>query len=399
MDSLADRGALRHTLISLLETESGDEITRQRLSQLLEQDGSTFSQLIHLLTHLEYKEGEAKHHWEAIEQHRRSLSSQLDRDAGLQVAALDYFFNLHSQLRNPKVIEIDAFLATERDAFVDHLTGLFNRSYFDASLRREAMRAQRYGLTFSLVMLDLDNFKLVNDSYGHLVGDEALAVCSEVIRRSVREIDVPCRYGGEEFALILPETSRSGAYIVSERIRFDIESLFEHRPVRSCKIDLSVSGGVAIFPVDSSSNEGLVSMADRALYRSKQEGKNQITLYADEKRRSPRFEAQKPLTFHSAVSAESDELTSRTKNLSRGGALVECAIPLTIGTELELSIKTKQPAENYILTGKVVRLEEISPGPDKLYGLGIAFLAQSEDDQRNLEDLTEELYRPLDEAS
>jgi diguanylate cyclase (GGDEF)-like protein len=383
----------------LLEKESGDEISRQRLSQLLEQDGDAFSQLIHLLTHLKYKEGEAKHHWEAIEHHRRSLSGLLDRDAGLQVAALDYFFNLHSRLRNPKVIEIDAFLATERDAFVDRLTGLFNRSYFDTSLRREAIRAQRYGLTFSLVMLDLDNFKMVNDSHGHLVGDEALAFCSEVIRKSVREIDVPCRYGGEEFALILPETSRSGAYIVSERIRSDIESLFERRPVRTCKINLSVSGGVAIFPVDSSSNEGLVSMADRALYRSKREGKNQITLHADEKRRSPRFDAQKPLTFHSPVSAESDELTSQTKNLSRGGALVECAVPLTIGTELELSIKTQQPAENYTLTGKVVRLEEISTGPNKLYGVGIAFLAQSEDEQRNLENLTEELYRPLDEAS
>jgi diguanylate cyclase (GGDEF)-like protein len=93
------------------------------------------------------------------------------------------------------------FLATERSAITDGLTGLYNRPFFDASLRRELKRARRYGLAFSLVMLDLDDFKMVNDLHGHVVGDEALARLSDVIRASVREIDVACRYGGEEFAL------------------------------------------------------------------------------------------------------------------------------------------------------------------------------------------------------
>jgi diguanylate cyclase (GGDEF)-like protein len=399
MDMLPDRGDLRRKLIQLLEEESsGDQVKKRLLKAFLEQDQNLHSQIIHLLTHLEYQEGEAKLHWKAIENHRKRLSQNLDRDAGLQVAILDYFFNLHPRLRNPKVIEIATFTATERDAFMDSLTGLYNRLYFDTSLRRETMRAHRYGLTFSLVLLDLDDFKNVNDRFGHLVGDDALSACSDVIRNSVREIDVPCRYGGEEFALILPQTSRSGAYIVSERIRSDIESLFQQSAIRNCRLELSVSGGVSIFPIDSSSEEGMVAMADRALYRSKREGKNQITLHADEKRRSPRFEAVKTLTFRSPFSGVISELTSQTKNLSRDGALVESGVPLTVGTELELTIKIQQPAQSYTLKGKVVRLREFQQGHSKRYDVGIAFVAENEDELRQIDGLTEELYRPLDQA-
>jgi diguanylate cyclase (GGDEF)-like protein len=290
------------------------------------------------------------------------------------------------------VIEIARFLATERDSVTDSLTGLYNRHYFNNSLRRETKRAHRYGLTFSLVMLDLDDFKGINDRFGHLVGDDALAACSVVIRESIREIDVPCRYGGEEFALILPETSRSGAYIVSERIRADMETLFHSTPIRGNRLNLSISGGVAIFPIDSSSEEGLVAMADRALYRSKQEGKNQITLHADEKRRSPRFEAVRTLTFHSPVVSGVTELTSRTKNLSKNGALLESGVPLTIGTELELQIKIQKPSQKFRLKGKVVRREEFGQGDTKRYDIGIAFLAENEDELRLIEDLTEELH-------
>jgi diguanylate cyclase (GGDEF)-like protein len=393
MNRVSDRGDLRDRLTALLErAKSGDEPSLDSLNGLLEQDGSLHSLLIHLLTHLEYQEDEARHHWQAIEEHQRELSKQLGRDAGLQVAVLDYFFNLHPRLHNPKVIEIARFLATERDAFTDSLTGLFNRLYFKNSLRRETKRAHRYGLTFSLVMMDLDDFKKVNDRFGHLVGDDALSACSVVIRDSVREIDVPCRYGGEEFALILPETSRSGAYIVSERIRADIETQFRDTTIRGNRLDLTISGGVAIFPIDSSAEDGLVAMADRALYRSKQEGKNQITLHAEEKRRSPRFEAVRTLTFRSPVVSDVDELTSQTKNLSKNGALLESVVPLTIGTELELQIKIQKPSQKYRLKGKVVRREEFGDGDTKRYDIGIAFLAEDEDELRQIEDLTEELH-------
>jgi diguanylate cyclase (GGDEF)-like protein len=395
MGTLPGRGGLKHALAALLENEAVEHDGRQRLLEFLRKDENSHSQLIHLLTHLEYGQSEARKHWESIENHRAYLAQCLDRDAGLQVAILDYFFNVHPKLRNPKVIEITSFLETERDAFTDALTGLYNRLYFDTSLRRETVRAHRYGLTFSLVMLDLDDFKNVNDRHGHLVGDDALAVCSEVIRDSVREIDVPCRYGGEEFALILPETNRSGAYIVSERIRTDLESEFDRRLIRDNRVHLSISGGVAIFPVDSPSADGLLTMADRALYRSKRGGKNQITLHAEEKRRSPRFETVRTLSFH-PTSPEIKGLATRTKNLSRTGALVESRVPLRIGTELSLRIEQKN--RKFALKGKVVRLEEFQHGQSSRYDVGIAFVADNEDELRQLDGLTAELYRPLHHA-
>jgi diguanylate cyclase (GGDEF)-like protein len=339
---------------------------------------------------LEYEEAEARRHWLAIRTHHKELSRQLGRDAGVQVAALDYFFNLQSELQGPKLIEIAAFLATERNAVTDGLTGLYNRQFFDSSMRRETKRAERYSLTFSLVLLDLDNFKEVNDRYGHQVGDEALSACSQIIRRSVREIDVPCRYGGEEFALILPETEREGAYIVSERIRWDVEELFQNQTIREHRLDLSVSGGVAIYPIDSSSEEELVAMADQALYRSKDAGKNRVTLHADEKRNYPRFGARKTLAFRLAEEGDGGELTSQTKNLSQSGALVESHVPLRVGMELELVIK--RPDQDYPLKGRVVRLEEVNQETGNRYDVGIAFLAESEEEVQRLQGLTQELY-------
>jgi diguanylate cyclase (GGDEF)-like protein len=293
------------------------------------------------------------------------------------------------------------FLATERSAITDGLTGLYNRAFFDVSLRRELKRARRYGLAFSLVMLDLDDFKTVNDLHGHVVGDEALARLSDVIRASVREIDVACRYGGEEFALILPETSRTGAYIVSERIRVDAKETFERKSlgsVPSARISMSVSGGVAIYPTDSNSAEGLVRMADKALYRSKHEGKNRITLHAEEKRRSPRLDAKKLLVFRARRTRRDrrpDELRSETKNLSRNGALLESQIPLNVGTELEIDIYLPKQRSDFFLKGRVVRLEE-APGDQARYHVGVAFVADDEEDVRRLETLASEIYGPLE---
>jgi diguanylate cyclase (GGDEF)-like protein len=294
---------------------------------------------------------------------------------------------------------MDTFLTTERNAITDGLTGLYNRQFFDSSLRRELKRSRRYGLAFSLVMLDLDDFKAVNDVCGHVVGDEALMAASNVITASVREIDVACRYGGEEFAVILPETSRTGAYIVSERIRADMKDVFDRRLLATSRVSLSVSGGIAIYPTDSNSADGLVRMADKALYRSKHEGKNKITLHAEEKRRSPRLESRKLLVFRERRSEErKGDLRSETKNLSRNGALVESQIPITVGTELEIDIHIPQTQSSFFVKGRVVRLEETSAADERArYHLGVAFVADNDEDARKLERLALAIYGPLED--
>jgi len=402
MSSLPTSGDPRQHWIWLLEEASQGRL--EGLERLLSSEPEAHAPLLRLLTQLDFEESEARNHWKGLLRHRDELTSRLGREASIQLAALDYFQTLTPSIKNPKVVEMATFLATERSAITDGLTGLYNRAFFDVSLRRELKRARRYGLAFSLVMLDLDDFKTVNDLHGHVVGDEALARLSHVIRASVREIDVACRYGGEEFALILPETSRTGAYIVSERIRVDAKEMFERKLLGSdpsARISMSVSGGIAIYPTDSNSAEGLVRMADKALYRSKHEGKNRITLHAEEKRRSPRLDAKKFLVFRERRNRRdhrADELRSETKNLSRNGALVESQIPLNVGTELEIDIYLPQKRSDFFLKGKVVRLEE-APGKSgdcARYHVGVAFLADDEEDVRRLETLASEIYGSLE---
>ncbi len=399
MSSLPTSGDSRQHWIRLLEEASQGRL--EGLERLLSSEREALAPLLRLLTQLDFEESEARTHWTGILRHRGELTSRLGREASVQLATLDYFQNLTREIRNPKVVEMATFLTTERSAITDGLTGLYNRPFFDASLRRELKRARRYGLAFSVVLLDLDDFKMVNDLHGHVVGDEALAKLSEVIRASVREIDVACRYGGEEFALILPETSRTGAYIVSERIRVDAKDMFDHKSLGSspsAQVSMSVSGGIAIYPEDSNSAGGLVRMADKALYRSKREGKNRITLHAEEKRRSPRLDARKLLVFRERTTRRDrtpDELRSETKNLSRNGALVESQIPLNVGTELEIDIYLPKQRSDFFLKGRVVRLEE-APGDQASYHVGVAFVADDEEDVRRLETLASEIYGPCE---
>jgi len=394
MSLLPTPGGSRQQLLAIMEAANSDE--GQALEKLLSTTPDAHKVLLRVLTQLDYKECDARVHWEALQKHRDELTKTLGRKASLQLATLDYFQNLKGEIRHPKILEMSTFLETERSAISDGLTGLYNRQFFDAGLRRELKRARRYGLAFSLVMLDVDDFKAVNDRYGHVSGDEVLRLFSNVIHASVREIDVACRYGGEEFALILPETSRAGAFIVSERIRVDVETLFHCQRISGTQIDLSISGGIALYPTDANSAEGLIRMADRALYRSKHDGKNKITLHADEKRQSPRLDACKPLVFRESRGNEKSASKSRTKNLSRNGALLESRVPLNIGTELEIDIHLPQDGADVALKGRVVRLEETSEDTgDIRYYVGVVFLADTEEDNRQLEGFAAEIYRPL----
>ncbi len=161
-------------------------------------------------------------------------------------------------------------------AIHDGLTGLYNHRYFDDRLRLEMQRAERYKRPTTLLMLDLDRFKLVNDRYGHPVGDQVLKEVAEIIRRRIREVDIAARYGGEEFVVILPETARENAAVVAERIRKSVEDARFAADGQEAKITISI--GVADFPTDAHDHDKLVEAADKALYQAKQEGRNRVAL-------------------------------------------------------------------------------------------------------------------------
>jgi diguanylate cyclase (GGDEF)-like protein len=157
----------------------------------------------------------------------------------------------------------------------DDLTSLYNSRYLSQVLRRETKRATRNGRPLSLLFIDLDGFKSVNDVHGHLCGSKALVEAAAVIRHSARETDMIARYGGDEFALLLPDTGSDGAVAVGERIR---ERVAAHRFLESegLLVRLTASVGVATLPDIATSVDGLVRAADMAMYRVKGRGKNGI---------------------------------------------------------------------------------------------------------------------------
>jgi diguanylate cyclase (GGDEF)-like protein len=172
-------------------------------------------------------------------------------------------------------------------AITDGMTGLFIHRYFKNRLISELQRARRYKTSLALIIFDIDHFKGVNDTYGHQMGDEVLKRVASVIQDNSRTSDIPCRYGGEEFSVVLPETDRSGATIFAEKIRSRIESM--RVEYAGGVINVTISAGIAVFPEHHCEvSDELVRMADIGLYHSKESGRNRITVYSDDLEHGPK---------------------------------------------------------------------------------------------------------------
>ncbi|MBF0585238.1 MAG: GGDEF domain-containing protein, partial [Magnetococcales bacterium] len=157
----------------------------------------------------------------------------------------------------------------------DGLTGLYNRRWFDTALSDEMQRAARYHQMVGLLLFDVDHFKRFNDTHGHDQGDRVLQALGRVMQGHFREVDHPCRYGGEEFCAILPNTGHPGAQLAAERLRQKVESM----EVDGLKVTISI--GVAIFPMVGKNPDDFLKQADLALYKAKKGGRNQVC-FADQ---------------------------------------------------------------------------------------------------------------------
>jgi len=162
----------------------------------------------------------------------------------------------------------------------DELTGLKNRRAFNSALSMEVKKAIRYERPFAIMMLDADYLKQVNDQYGHEVGDKLIVSVSQVMKDSLRETDILARFGGDEFVIMLPDTSDAKAYDVAERIRIGVENT--SISTGGNRVSSTLSIGLACFPVDSGDIEDITQKADKALYASKRKGRNAVTRYSSE---------------------------------------------------------------------------------------------------------------------
>jgi len=205
-----------------------------------------------------------------IIKHREEVKNKLGRDLGLLVSTLDYLTNISCDIKSPKIIddlriEEAALMATR-----DYLTGLYLRSVFDFSIVQLFKEHKRYGKVLSVIMLDIDNFKNVNDNFGHITGDKVIKKMGKVILKTIRDADFPARYGGEEIGIILPETPEKKAIVLAERLRKNVNENFSNEPI------ITVSIGVASNIAAARNGIEMIRFADKALYAAKLKGKNRV---------------------------------------------------------------------------------------------------------------------------
>lgn len=168
-----------------------------------------------------------------------------------------------------------------RLAFTDYLTGLKTRGYFEQQLELEIKRCERKKSHFSLLMIDIDFFKQLNDRFGHHAGDQVLRDVASILMKDMREVDTVARYGGEEFVIVLPETLGPGARLVAERLRRGVEQAKFFVGSPGAVEHLTISIGIAVFDQDAQFRRDLIEFADAALYYSKSHGRNRVVLYSE----------------------------------------------------------------------------------------------------------------------
>jgi diguanylate cyclase (GGDEF)-like protein len=270
-EKLEDIVDVKDRAISLkdIETFANDKRVLKRFESAY--PNGLYAKVLLILTHETFHEDVAEALWLEVVEHTQTLNRILGRNVGVAVAALDYLTNIKPTLSEPKIIEEEKSDFVADAATKDDLTALYVRDVFEIFLTKELETIGREHTSLCLLMIDIDDFKNINDTYGHLVGDELLKKIGTTVNCQIRGMDLAARYGGDEFAIIMPGIHIAQAYKAAERIRRSIENLAYK------KVTATVSIGVG-YTNWKISPQNLIETADNALYRAKVAGKNRVSV-------------------------------------------------------------------------------------------------------------------------
>lgn len=263
--------------LELVSAFAGDrpltEPERILVDDLMKRRGKEFySDLLYAISHENFSSVVGEDVWNEILRHKMEMSQAMRRNVRIAVAALDYLSNLKGTLIGATLINESDVADIAHMALRDGLTNLFNHTTCFQKLEMELRIFQRFGRPAALMMIDIDDFKKINDENGHRAGDRVLAAMGAVIASSTRVSDICCRYGGEEFAVILPGTALSEGGRMAERLRSVAE---QNKPDRR---RVTVSIGVAVCGADTPTPHAWVEKADIGLYEAKRGGKNRVVV-------------------------------------------------------------------------------------------------------------------------
>ncbi len=359
----------REAILACVLQHGTDDVGLISALQLLlaEQGKQAYVELFKILGDVDIKPELAEEEWHKVILHWEKLCGIIGRKIRLQTALCDYLSSEDSMLVTPKIIELERFEKILDLSRYDSLTGLLNRNYFDENLRLEVARSSRHGSELSLLFLDVDNFKAVNDTYGHLAGDVVLKEIAAIILQEKRAEDISTRFGGDEMALILPETGKEEGMVLAERIRHRVEKhIFRYREEA---IRVTVSGGLTALSNIGINGQCFAGATDKALYKAKKAGKNRIVPYLSDQRKYPRIPFSKPLEIQCTANPSRRTLKAQGKNLSVGGIFVEITERIHTAEQVLLSLTLDKILSSKI-AGTIVRVEETTT---RRYGVGVSF--------------------------
>ncbi len=344
-----------------------DDLFIEEITDLAGREGERVYQvLIQSLTSLDLSADVCHEYWRKTLAHRDQMSTLLGRNVSLVTALGDYLFHHDGDEYTPFLIDSKNYEQIIQQSVKDRLTGLNNRAYFDQVFEQQLSLAQRYDTELSLLFLDLDNFKDINDRYGHQTGDYVLQSVAALIEKEKRDSDIAIRYGGEEFILLMPHTGSINGLILAERIRQLVSrTVLDHN---DHAISITISGGLASYPKDGDISSDILAVADQALYQSKGAGKNLISIFKKDKRRYLRVKFHNPVYVKELEIDAIPTYAGRGKDICIGGILFQNNEPLQIGSRIQMH--TRLHKENrLLLIGTVIRVEAF--GPDD-YDIGVS---------------------------
>ena len=339
--------------------ESGQRLRAHEIEALAGELGDVaYAELIFLLTRLRFDPADARLHWPRVVARTREIDVTFGQAVDIRVGLLSYFLDVDRHLVRPKVVEMDWVEWTAASALLDDVTGLPNQRFFRDQLGRETERSRREGLPLSLIVLDTDGFKRVNDTFGHQVGTETLRALGALLRAHAGDGCLVGRYGGDEFVVLLPSTSKADAARVAEVLRAAVEAHRIQTPDGPAPFGITMSAGVATCPGDAKDENALFVAADRALYQAKASGKNQVYLFGE----STRSYARRRIAWRGYVEpAGSAGFPIETIEVGEGGFSFRSDRDVPTDTLLEASL-TAPDGRTLRVAGRVVWKRALGPG-------------------------------------